>query len=307
MDISYVLEFAVLADTKNFSAAAYQLHMSQAALSKHIQSMEKQLGHPLFIRTTRNVELSDYGQLYLPYAKQISESVRKAKDARIAFEKKSNARTMIGVVHNPDLFLSTELISGFRKEYPEIPIQIFEGSLKELRQEFLARRLHIISMAYSSWEKPQNHFIPAGQSRLAALIPKGHFLAEYENIPLKHLENVPLLVPEQTSFPYQYLLHFFRQEGIHPDIVYQGNTTGVKHLLKEGMGIFIQDEAIARTQMDEHLVIRRLEPDISYTFGLEYQNNLTKNERIYVKYIEKMLGTGNTTETNIVKVFHSAC
>lgn len=289
MDISYILEFAVLADAKNFSAAAYQLHMSQATLSKHIQSMEKKLGHPLFIRTTRNVELSGYGQLYLPYAKQISEIFRKAKADRIAFEKQANARTMIGVVHNPDLFLATELISGFRREYPEIPIQIFEGSLKELRREFLAGRLHIISMAYASWEKPQNPFIPAGKSRLIALMPQEHVFAEYENIPLKRLENVPLLVPELTSFPYQYLLHFFQQEEIHPDIVYQGNTTGVKHLLKEGMGIFIQDEAIARTQMDEQLVIRRLEPDISYIFGLEYQSSLTKNEQIYVRYIKKML------------------
>ena len=191
MDISYVLEFVVLADTKSFSAASYQLHMSQAALSKHIQSMERELGHPLFIRTTSNVEISEYGQIYLPYARQISENVRKAEAARIAFEKRSDARTIIGVVHNPDLFMATELISGFRREYPGIPIQIFEGSLKELRREFLMGRLHIISMAYSTWEKAQNHFIPAGKSRLTALIPKDHFLAEYESIPLRHLGNVP--------------------------------------------------------------------------------------------------------------------
>ncbi len=290
MDISFILEFAVLAETKNYSATAYQLHMSQATLSKHIQSMEKELGHPLFIRTTRNVKLSDFGEVCLPYAQQISESVRKAEAARIAFEKRTAAKTMIGIVHNPDLFLATELISGFRREYPGIPIQIIEGSLKELRQEFLAGHLHIISMAYAGWEKLPHNFIPAGKSSLAAIMPKDHPLAGYDAIPLKLLVDVPLLVPEQTSFPFQYLLHFFQQEEIHPDIVYQGNTTGVKHLLKEGMGIFIQDEAIAKTQMDEHLVLRHLEPDISYIFGLEYQKNLTKNERIYVKYIEKMLG-----------------
>lgn len=289
MDISFILEFVTLADTKNFSAASYQLHMSQATLSKHIQSMEKELGHPLFIRTTRNVEISEYGQVYLPFARQISESVRNAEAAKIAFEKRTNARTMIGVVHNPDLFKATELISGFRRKYPEIPIQIFEGSLKELRHEFLTGSLHIISMAYSTWEKPQNHFIPAGKSCLAAIMPLNHPLAGYDTVPLKQLENVPLLVPEQTSFTFQYLLHIFQQENIHPDIVYQGNTTGVKQLLKEGMGIFIQDKAIAQTQMDEQLVMRCLEPDISYIFGLEYHDNLTKNERIYVKYIEKML------------------
>lgn len=290
MDISFILEFVVLADTKNFSAAAYQLHMSQATLSKHIQSMEKELGHPLFTRTTRNVELSDYGQIYLPYAKDISESVQKAEAARIAFEKRSNAKTLIGIARNPDLFLAAELISGFRRKYPEIPIQIFEGSLKELRNEFLTGHLNIISMAYSSWEKPQNCFIPAGKSCLVALIPKNHDLAKYERIPLKCLEAAPLLVPEQTSFPYQYLLHALQHENIRPDIVYQGNTTGIRHLLKEGMGIFIQDKSIAETQMDEELVIRPLEPDISYIFGLEYREHLTKNERVYVKYIERMLG-----------------
>lgn len=288
MNVSFILEFAVLADTKNYSAAAYQLHMSQATLSKHIQSMERELGHPLFIRTTRNVELSDYGRLYLPYARQIAESVRKAKAARVAFEKRSNAKTMIGVVHNPDLFRATELISGFRREYPEIPIQIFEGSLKELRHEFLTGNLHIISMAYSKWERPLNHFIPVGRSCLTAIMPKNHRLAGYDAVPLRQLEEVPLLVPEQTSFTFQYLLHIFQQEDVHPDIVYQGNSTGVKQLLKEGMGIFIQDKAIAKTQMDEHLVMRCLDPDISYIFGLEYQDNLTKNERIYVKYIERM-------------------
>lgn len=289
MDISFILEFVVLADTRSFSATAYQFHMSQAALSRHIQSMERELGHPFFIRTTRSVELSDYGQIYLPFAKQIADSVHKAENARIAYERECNIKTMIGVVHNPDLFLETELIADFRKEYPDIPIQIFEGSLKELRQEFLEGRLHIISMAYSKWEKPQYKFIPAGKSCLAAIMPKDHPFASFERIPLKSLENVPLLVPERTSFPFQYLLHAFWQEDIHPDIVYQGNTTGVGHLLKEGMGILIQDMAIAETQMDEHLAIRKLNPDISYDFGLEYRDNLTKNERIYVKYIEKRL------------------
>ena len=103
------------------------------------------------------------------------------------------------------------------------------------------------------------------------------------------LENVPLLVPEQTSFPFQYLLRMFRQEGIQPNIVYQGNSTGIGHLLNEGMGILIQDQAIAGTQIDERLTIRKLEPDISYIYGLEYGARLTKNERTYVNYAKTKL------------------
>ena len=293
MNISYIVEFTILADIKSFSAAAYQLHMSQATLSRHIQAMEQELGHPLFVRTTRNVELSDFGSIYLPFAREIAGSLQKAEKAVKAYEKQHSTRTMIGVPHNPDLFLATELIAGFRREYPHIPIQVFEGTLKELRQEFSSGRLHIISMAYPGWETPPRNFIPAGESALSAILPSDHPLAECERIPLKSLENVPLLVPEQTSFPFRYLLRAFQQENISPDIVYQGNTTGAAALLKEGMGVFIQDRRIAGSQIDDSLVIRRLDPDISYVFGLEYQENLTRNERIYVSYIEKQLKTAD--------------
>lgn len=293
MDVSYILEFTSLADNRSFSATAYQLHISQATLSRHIQSLERELGHLLFIRSTRNVELSDYGRIYLPYAKQISECVRQAEAARLSYEKQCADRTLVGIARHPDLFLAAELIAGFRRSYPDIPLQVFEGSLSELRQRFQSSRLRIVSMTYATWETLPQRFIPAGKSRLVAILPETHPLAEYEKIPVRQLDDISLMVPEQTSYPYQYLLHIFKQEDIHPNIVYQGSSTGIEHLLKEGMGIFIQDKAIAEAHSSDSLVIRELEPDISYVFGLEYQSNLTKNEQLYVRYIEKELAKNN--------------
>ncbi|MCD8051873.1 MAG: LysR family transcriptional regulator [Clostridiales bacterium] len=84
MEISYFREFAVLAETKNFRAAADRLFIGQSSavkrhfrcqaalpklrfslrgfappcLSKHIKTLEGQLGQPLFVRTSRKVELT---------------------------------------------------------------------------------------------------------------------------------------------------------------------------------------------------------------------------------------------------------
>ena len=63
MDINYFKEFVVLAQTGNFMEAADILYSSQSTLSKHIKSMESELGVPLFDRTTRKVKISKYGQL----------------------------------------------------------------------------------------------------------------------------------------------------------------------------------------------------------------------------------------------------
>ena len=73
MEINYLKEFVVLAQTGNFMEAADILYVSQSTLSKHIKSMELELGVPLFDRTTRKVTISKFGELLLPYAQQIAE------------------------------------------------------------------------------------------------------------------------------------------------------------------------------------------------------------------------------------------
>ena len=65
MELAFIREFVTLAEIRKFSAAAQQLHISQSTLSRHIQTLETELGCTLFTRTTRDVELSACGALYL--------------------------------------------------------------------------------------------------------------------------------------------------------------------------------------------------------------------------------------------------
>ncbi|VUX15208.1 Hca operon transcriptional activator [Streptococcus pasteurianus] len=58
MDLEHLYEFAVLAESKNFSEAAEKLFISQSALSKHIKSLEQELGVPLFNRENRSATLN---------------------------------------------------------------------------------------------------------------------------------------------------------------------------------------------------------------------------------------------------------
>ena len=53
MELSYIREFVVLAETGNYLEAADALFIAQSSLSRHIKSIELDLGSPLFDRTTR--------------------------------------------------------------------------------------------------------------------------------------------------------------------------------------------------------------------------------------------------------------
>ena len=72
MELDYLREFVALAGNCQFQATADALYISQSSLSKHIKAIEKELGHDLLSRSTRRVELTDFGRSFLPYATQIA-------------------------------------------------------------------------------------------------------------------------------------------------------------------------------------------------------------------------------------------
>ena len=74
MRIEYLEEFAALARFLSFTETANKLNMSQPTLSKHINSLERELKVPLFTRNGATLSLTKAGKLVLPYAFDIIES-----------------------------------------------------------------------------------------------------------------------------------------------------------------------------------------------------------------------------------------
>ena len=286
MDLEFIKEFILLANAKKFSAAAQCLHISQSTLSRHLQSLENELGHTLFIRTTREMELSPYGTAFLPYAEAICREYQNAQTELKQIESKQLDKIQIGIVHNPDRYHIIDCILSYQRTHPEVPICITEGSLNDLNEDFHNGHLHMITMIYANWETIPKHFIPAGKSRLVAVLPKTHPLASCEQISLHALEQMKLMVPEKQNFIYRFLNHMLTREMITPNIFYQGNTSGISALLKEDMGILIQDYELARSQLMDDLVLRELSPEISYTYGLRYSEHLSKKEQDYVNHVK---------------------
>lgn len=57
--------FLAVAEYLNFAQAAQALHVTHPAVSQQIKSLEKELGAPLFVRTTRSVSLTEEGKAFL--------------------------------------------------------------------------------------------------------------------------------------------------------------------------------------------------------------------------------------------------
>lgn len=70
-NLNWLRSFECAARLRSFTAAAEELHLTQAAISHHVRSLESMLGFRLFLRRSRRLDLTDMGKAYIP-------SVRKA-------------------------------------------------------------------------------------------------------------------------------------------------------------------------------------------------------------------------------------
>jgi len=289
METRYIREFVNLAETLSYSESARLTHISQSSLSRHIQMMEKELGEALLKRTTRKVELTEFGRAYLPWARKLADMDQKTERAMNEYVSNRSNTVRIGITHNPQLYYITDIMMRFRQEHPSILIYAVEGDLTDLEHDFENGVFHLVTMAFPEWEKPKSRFIPAGSSCLVAVLPKEHILASYEEIPLYRLKNINMMLPGKSTMLYTSLMHVLDREGIKPNIVYEGSLSGNLDMLRNDMGLMIMDEKVASLIHEDDVVVRKLQPEIRYIFGLEYGTNLSRAERTYVNFARKIL------------------
>jgi DNA-binding transcriptional LysR family regulator len=79
MDLRQLRYLVAVADELHFTRAAERAHVAQPALSQQIQRLEREVGLPLLIRTTRRVQLTEAGELLVARARRIIAEVDAAR------------------------------------------------------------------------------------------------------------------------------------------------------------------------------------------------------------------------------------
>lgn len=128
LELRQLRHFVAVAEELHFGRAAERLHMTQPPLSQSIQGLEQDLGHALFLRTRRSVQLTPAGTALLPEARrllqdagQLPELVRRAASGTIG-------RLNLAFVSNATYSLLPTLLARFRQRYPQVTITLKEAT-----------------------------------------------------------------------------------------------------------------------------------------------------------------------------------
>ena len=123
------LQYAVaVAEELNFTRAAARCHIAQSGLSHQVAQLEREIGAALFQRTSRRVQLTRAGQVFLPYARRLLRERGQALAEVAALSGTLAGRLHIGTI--PFASAHVGLLRDYQESYPAIEVVVSdEGSL----------------------------------------------------------------------------------------------------------------------------------------------------------------------------------
>ncbi|MFE5833953.1 LysR substrate-binding domain-containing protein [Streptomyces sp. NPDC056488] len=137
-----VRTFLAVAQTLSFTRAAERLGLRQSTVSQHVRRLEEATGRPLFSRDTHRVELTEDGEAMLGFARTILQAHERAA----AFFGGTRLRGRLRFGASED-FVTTrlpEILESFRREHPEVDLELTVELSGTLQARLAAGRLDLI-------------------------------------------------------------------------------------------------------------------------------------------------------------------
>ena len=126
------LQYAVaVAEELNFTRAAARCHIAQSGLSHQIAQLEREIGAALFQRTSRRVQLTRAGHVFLPYARRVLRDCGQALAEVAALRGVLAGRLRLGTIPFASAHVGLlALLRAYQESYPAIEVVVSdEGSL----------------------------------------------------------------------------------------------------------------------------------------------------------------------------------
>ncbi len=277
METSYLNEFIVLAETENYLQASETLFISQSSLSKHIKSLEEEIGVPLFDRSSRKVRLNEYGTTFLKYAQQILD-VEFCLRRDIADLKETEHNILrIGSIPLMAPYRITDIIAKFQKNNPDCSISLLEGESAELKNMLRKNQCDLAFIREESESDPEFEKFPFTTDHLVAVLPENHPLAASETIRLEQLKDEHFLFLQPDTLLYNLSTSACQKAGFSPNITYTGKRAeNIIDLVSKGMGVsLLMEKPILSLALSEPKVaIIDVEPRVISNIFIYYKKNI---------------------------------
>src|SRR6266545_1680460 len=126
MDVStdFLRTFLAVCECKSFTRATARVHKSQAAISTQIARLEEQAGSKFIDRSQRQFRLTQEGELFLNFAREIVAKTNAAQQSIQALHNGLREEVRIGTTRSVGIYILPDVISSIAKNFPNLKISL---------------------------------------------------------------------------------------------------------------------------------------------------------------------------------------
>src|SRR5579884_3985582 len=178
MDLRQLRYLVALADERNFSRAAVREHIAQPALSQQLRRLEDEVGLLLVERTTRQMRLTEAGDLLVARARRIMAEVDAAHVELAAVKGIDVGRVRVGAMHTMGPVDVSLALAIFHERHPGIELTVREEPSEDLAEMIRADELDLAFLSVT--ERVESHSLALHQlvsEELVVILAPEHRLA----------------------------------------------------------------------------------------------------------------------------------
>jgi len=124
MQLGSIELFVLAGEQGSFTAAAAMAGVTPAAVSRSISRLEERLGVRLFVRTTRQIRLTDGGRVYFEQCRQALSQLVEAEREVTGQQTAPSGKLRISVTTPYAHYRLLERVAAFRLQFPEVQVEV---------------------------------------------------------------------------------------------------------------------------------------------------------------------------------------
>ena len=280
--------FIAIVENDTFFDAACEMNISQSSLSKQIMKLEKELDLTLFDRTTRSATLTQAGEFFYNEAKQLIEHYKLTLENIENFKSLHENKLHIAVLPIQTQYNLNALFNSFRKENPDIKLQITEVEDDRLIEGISKNEYDLIIARETMFDKSQFKTYPLAKDELIVAISSEHKLSQRDKLTFDDIKNENFILMNPYTSIYKLCINKLKENNIDANIIRTARTESIIGSVAINEGISLLPKSNFEVFYQKNINTISLEPQIALSVVLAKHKKTASNIAIkeFIKFVD---------------------
>lgn len=249
LNLHHLRVFAAVAEAGSFTRAAAAMRLSQPAVSKSVQELERQVGLSLIERAGRASRLTAAGETLAARARELFNVETSAEEELRSLRSVDGGSLRVGASTTIATYMLPVILARFHDAHPGVTLRVVSANTLAIARQVLERRLDI-ALVEGPVTHPLLEVIPWRDDELVLIAHPDSPFARRRKVRVQDLADERLIIREAGSGTREVAERALALHGVKIQAGLQlGSTEAVKQAVAAGLGMAIVSKAAAADQL----------------------------------------------------------